>query len=56
VSHVRARVARVYSYVIIHFELFAVIQSNPDRLLTSTELQNVDVGLFLLYLYVRLID
>jgi hypothetical protein len=53
---VRSHVARVYSYVIIRFELFAVIRSNPDRLLTSQELQNVDVGLFLPCLYVRLIN
>jgi hypothetical protein len=42
--------------MIIHFELFADIWSNPDWLLTSQELQNIDVGLFLPCLYVRLLD
>jgi hypothetical protein len=58
IYHVRvcAHLAQVYLYMIIGFELFAIIQSNPDRLLTSKELQNIDVGLILLCLYVRLID
>jgi hypothetical protein len=41
---------------VIRFELFAIIRSNPDQLLTSQELQNIDIGLFLPCLYVRLID
>jgi hypothetical protein len=55
-SRVRAHVARVYSCMIIRFELFAIIRSNPDQLLTSQELQNIDVRLFLPCVYVWLID